>query len=91
MTTGTMMLRVSAATHDALQELARQDHISMQEVLGVAVEAYRRERLIAATNDAYAALRSNEPAWQEFQDDMAGLDGVLMDGLDDAPGDIRGG
>ncbi|MDQ2744322.1 MAG: hypothetical protein M3Z66_18795 [Chloroflexota bacterium] len=75
MTAGTTVLRVSAATHDALQELARQDHVSMQEVLGHAVEAYRRERLIAATNDAYAALRSNGPAWREFQDEMAGLDG----------------
>ncbi len=90
MATGTMMLRVSGATHEALQELARQDQVSMQEVLGVAVEAYRRERLIAASNDADGALRSNEPAWREFQDEMAGLDGVLMDGLDDAR-EIRSG
>ncbi len=91
MTTGTMMLRVSAAMHEAVQEIARQDQVSMQEVLGVAVEAYRRDRLIAATNDAYAALRSNGPAWHEFQDEMAGLDGVVMDGLDDASRDIRSG
>lgn len=85
------MLRVSAATHEALQELAHQDQVPMREVLGLAVEAYRRERLIAATNDAYATLRSNGPAWREFHDELAGLDGVLMDGLDDSSRDIRSG
>jgi len=89
--TGTMMLRVSAATHEDLQELAGQDQVSIQEVIGKAVETCRRERIIAGTNAGYAALRSNGRAWKKFQGEQTGLDGALMDGLDDACRDIRRG
>lgn len=78
------MMRVSADTHAALREIADLEHTSMQEALSRAVEAYRRHQLIEATNAAYAALRGNGPAWQEFQEEISDLDGTLLDGLDDA-------
>lgn len=77
----TMMMRVSGDTHAALHELANIQGTSMQEVLRKAVEAYRRQQLIDATHAAYAALRSNDRAWQEFQNDIRSLDGALLDGL----------
>jgi len=77
----TTMMRVNAETHAVLQELAAQHRTSMQEVLTQAVEAYRRQQLIEATNAAYAALRADESAWQDYQAEIAGLDGALMDGL----------
>ena len=59
----------------------------MQDVLSRAVEAYRRQRLIEETNAAYAALRADPSAWHEFQQEIAGLDGALMDGMADSYAD----
>jgi hypothetical protein len=76
------MIRVSPDTHAVLRELARSEGSSMQEVLSKAVEVYRRQQLIEATHAAYAALRADTQAWQEYQDEVASLDGALMDGLE---------
>lgn len=83
MATATTMLRVNADTRAILQDLARKKSVSMQEIVRRAVETYRREQLMAAAAAGYAALRANPSAWQEYQEEMASLDGALADGLDD--------
>ena len=49
-------IRVSIRTRDLLQELAQTSGRSMQAVLEEAIEQYRRQLLLEATNAAYAAL-----------------------------------
>ena len=51
----TTTIRVSLRAHDLLQELAQTSGSSMQAVLEQALEQYRRQLLLAATNAAYAA------------------------------------
>ena len=75
-------IRVSTQTRDALGELARSAGVSVQEVVDQAIEAYRRERVLNATNAAYAALRADPKAWKEIQEERAAWDATLGDGLE---------
>ncbi|MBK7219004.1 MAG: toxin-antitoxin system protein [Candidatus Promineofilum sp.] len=78
----TTTIRVSRRTRDRLQRLAEQYGSSMQAVLEEAVELYQGQRLLEATNAAYAALRANPVAWQELQEERAEWDTTLNDGLE---------
>jgi predicted transcriptional regulator len=55
----TTTIRISLRARDVLQELARTSGSSMQAVLEQALEQYRRQQLLEATNAAYAALRAS--------------------------------
>lgn len=79
----TTLVRVNPETHAALHELAKDLHLSLQEVLGQAVEQYRRRTLLEQANVAYAALRADPQAWQEELAERALWDTTLLDGLDD--------
>jgi predicted transcriptional regulator len=78
----TTTIRVSRRTRDLLQSLAEQDGSSMQAVLEEAVQLLQGQRLLQATNEAYAALRANPEAWQALQAERAEWDVTLNDGLD---------
>ena len=80
----TTTIRVSRKTRDMLHDLARDAGVPMQEVVEQALELYRRQRLLSAANDAYAALRSDVEAWQDWQAEQAPWDATLADGLEDA-------
>lgn len=78
----TTTIRVSRRTRDILQALAEQYGSSMQAVLEEAVDLLEGQRLLEATNEAYAALRANPEAWQELQKERAEWEVTLSDGLD---------
>lgn len=78
----TTTIRVSRRTRDLLQSLAEQDGSSMQAVLEEAVQLLQGQRLLEATNAAYAALRANPEAWQTLQEERAEWDVTLNDGLE---------
>ncbi len=79
----TTTVRISAKTHDTLRDLARAVGAPMQEIIEQAVEQYRRQRLLAATNAAYAALRADPAAWQEIKEEQTAWDVTLADGLEE--------
>ena len=81
-TVSTTTIRVSVKTHNTLRDLARTIGAPMQEILEQAVEQYRRQRLLAATNAAYAALRADPEAWQALKEERAAWDVTLADGLE---------
>lgn len=54
----------------------------MQAVLEEAVYLLEGQRLLEATNEAYAALRANPAAWQELQEERAEWDVTLGDGME---------
>jgi hypothetical protein len=80
----TTTIRVSAKTRDLIHELARSAGVPMQEIVEQALEQYRRQQVLAATNVAYAALRDDPQAAQEWQDEQDVWDDTLADGLEDA-------
>lgn len=79
----TMMVRADIRAHQMLQELASHEGLSLHDMLTKVVEAYRRQRIVDETNAAYAALQTDPGAWREFQAEIASLDGVLGDGLEE--------
>ncbi|MBM3224307.1 MAG: toxin-antitoxin system protein [Candidatus Tectomicrobia bacterium] len=77
----TTTIRVSLHIRDVLQELAQTSGNSMQAVLEQAVERYRRQQLLEATNAAYATLRAAPDAWAALEQERQAWDPTLADGL----------
>lgn len=80
----TTTIRVSTRTRDLLQELAHRSGGSMQSVLEHALEHYRRQQLLDATNAAYATLQTDTVAWAELERERLDWDQTLADGLEEA-------
>jgi predicted transcriptional regulator len=79
----TTTIRISLRTRDLLQELAQTAGSSMQAVLEQALEQYRRQQLLEATNAAYATLRANPEAWANLEQERLGWDQTLANGLEE--------
>jgi len=56
----------------------------MQSVLEQALEQYRRQQLLEATNAAYAALHTDAEAWTDLERERSDWDQTLADGLEEA-------
>lgn len=74
-------VRVSQQSYVALKQLALSSGESMQNILDLAIESYRRERFLEAANASYAALAEDPKAWADWQVELGGLDATLLDGL----------
>jgi predicted transcriptional regulator len=79
----TTTIRISLRTRDLLQELARTSGSSMQTILEQALEQYRRQQLLEATNAAYAALQADPDAWTHMEDERLAWDQTLADGMEE--------
>lgn len=77
----TTTIRVSEKTHRTLTKLAREAGTPMSDLVEHAIELYRRQRILAEANAAYAALRSDPEAWAEVQAERELLEATLGDGL----------
>jgi hypothetical protein len=76
-------VRITPSAHAALRALAEETGESMTEVLDKAIEAYRRQQLLAGLNSDLAALRRNPAAWKQELDERKTWDAALADGLGD--------
>jgi len=81
MASGTV--RISAALHRQLKEMAAQSGMSLSQTVEKAVDALRRQVLLEETNRAYAALRSDPKRWAEEQAERIAWEATLADGLED--------
>jgi hypothetical protein len=81
-TTPTTTIRVAETTRRRLHALARQDGLSMQEVIEAALELYRRKRIFEQANAAYAELHANTAASAEWERELSEWDATLADGLE---------
>jgi predicted transcriptional regulator len=75
----TTTIRVSLHARDLLQELAQTSGSSMQAVLEQALEQYRRQQLLEATNAAYAALQAAPEAWADLERERLAWQQTLAD------------
>jgi hypothetical protein len=55
----------------------------MQSILEHALEQYRRQQLLAATNAAYATLQTDAASWAEVERERSDWDQTLADGLEE--------
>jgi hypothetical protein len=79
----TTTIRVSLHARDLLLELAHTSGSSMQAVLEQALEQYRRQQLLEATNAAYAALRTALEARANLEQERLAWEQTLADGLEE--------
>ena len=75
-------VRIKPETHAKLKAISEATGRSMPEVLDQAVEVLRRQRLLDATNEAFAALKSDPKAWKAEQAERAAWEATLSDGLE---------
>lgn len=54
----------------------------MQAILEQAIDMYRRQRMLIALNDAYAALQADPAAWSDLEAEREEWDVTLNDGLE---------
>jgi hypothetical protein len=81
MSTGTV--RISAAVHEKLRQMAAESGTSLSRTLERAVETLRRQTMLEEANRAYAALRADPIRWSEEQAERAAWDVASADGLED--------
>src|SRR5688572_17716531 len=77
------MVSVDDRTHATLRALAAELGVSIQETAAMAVEEFRRNRLIEQHNAVYAEIRADPVRWQEELAERAIWDVTLADGLED--------
>ncbi|HMB30977.1 MAG TPA: hypothetical protein VKN82_04050 [Desulfohalobiaceae bacterium] len=77
----TSTIRISAASHQLLKEVAQIEDSPMQLILEKAIERYRRELILHKTNQAYAALREDKDSWNEELRERDSWDQTLDDDL----------
>ena len=80
---GSSTVRVTERTHAVLRDLSDETGEPIQDIVGRAVEAYRRQRILELTNAAYAALRSDPRLWQEELEEREAWEITIADGLQD--------
>ena len=79
----TKTVKMKPEAHAALKEMAADDGLSITEEVSRLVEEKRRERFLKAANRDYAALREDEAAWEEVQQEREEIEGTLADGLEE--------
>ncbi len=75
-------VRVPEDTHRVMRELAGEGG-SLQDVITLAVENLRRQRLLDEANVGFAALRQDPSAWAQEQEERDLWDETSGDGLED--------
>jgi predicted transcriptional regulator len=74
-------VQITEDVQGKLRELAEQEHESVQTIIALAVERYRRQRMFERADEIYAAMTPEE--WAEENAERALWDCTLMDGLED--------
>jgi len=72
-------IRVDASTRDRLARIADDEFHGAS--LGEALQRLIDEHEMQAAHAAYARLRSDPAAWDEYRNEIAGWDVVTADGL----------
>jgi hypothetical protein len=79
-------IRVDISARDRLARIADEEFhgVSLGEALGLLID----EHEMYLAHAAYARLRSDPAAWDEYQVELAQWDGTAGDGLGDARGEF---
>ncbi len=72
-------VRVDDKLHTRLREIAEAEHRPIGKVIEEAIQHYEREKFWREANDAVERLRADPVAWEEYQDEVALLEGGALD------------
>ena len=76
------MVRVDEQLHAKLRQLAESENRPIGQVIEEAVKQYERQKFWSEVNASLKRLRADPKAWQEYQEEIALLEGGSMDGLE---------
>jgi hypothetical protein len=79
------MVKINPQTHAKLQEIARDQHRPMGEIVTELVERYEREQFWKGVTEDLERLRADPAAWKDYQDEIAVFEGGSMDGIEHEP------
>ena len=74
--------RIHKASKAVLDELSKEMKLSKVDVMDIALETLRRERILKAANESYARMRRDPKASAKFDAEVAAWDTTLGDGLE---------
>ena len=77
-----LTVRIDSKSHGSLRRIAKAQRRTMQDVLGEAVEAYRRKVFREQANAGYARIKKDPKVRRELEKELALWDNTLADGLD---------
>lgn len=75
--------RISENTREVVRRIAAASGDSMQDVLEKAVELYRRQRFLEASNRAFAALRTDPKKWRAERQEREEWSAAAADDLEE--------
>lgn len=78
----TVMVRVERESHRTLKAISARTGQPMQDILAMAIEQYRRTRILKETNEAFARLRTRAVDWKAEQSERRLWESALADGLE---------
>ena len=77
----TTTVRVRPETREAIARLCESRGVSAAEYLAELVARAEEDQLLAAMNDDFRDLKLDQTGWSRFEDERAGWDRTLLDGL----------
>lgn len=75
-------IRIDQRTHEHLQEISRERHKPIGQVVTDLVEQYQREQFWNELESSLERLKADPRAWQEYQEEIALWDTTAGDGLE---------
>jgi predicted transcriptional regulator len=79
------IVELQPETHRRLQRLAANQHRPMGDVVTDLLERYEKDAFWDEVSQSINRLRADPEAWQDYQEEIALLEGGSLDGLEDDP------
>jgi predicted transcriptional regulator len=76
-------VRVDRATSSAIARIARETGVARKEVVALAIERLRRQRILESANAGFAAMKRDAGVWREESDERGSWESTLANGLGD--------
>ena len=75
-------VRISSNSYQILKTLSQEQGQTMQSLIDNALEDLRRRKILEATNQAFARLKTNESEWNEELAERELWENTLSDGVE---------
>lgn len=77
-----LTVRISSSTHVALRGLSKATGKSMQDLLSLALDEFRRKWILAASDEAFRKLKKDRKGWKDHKAEQKLWECTLTDGMD---------
>jgi predicted CopG family antitoxin len=79
----TTTIRIKRQTYNSLKDVAKQEHVSLQDVLDKLLEQYKTRKFFAELQQSVTHAKSQPDLWAEELQERQAWEATLSDGLED--------